>query len=169
MSLNQCRGFSMVEVLVAVFVLAIGILGIAGLQLTGVKNNHSAYLRSQATLFAYDMIDRARSNPVAYTAGVYNNPAAALDADCLTVTGCTPAEMAGNDMYEWTSAAYNNSIANILPNGQTVICLDSSFNDGTSAALHACDGAGSLYAIKIWWTDDRTGTLQQFVTTVAIQ
>ncbi len=168
-TIKNSKGFSIVEVMVAVLVLAIGILGIAGLQLTGVKNNHSAYLRSQATLFAYDMIDRARANPVAYAAGLYNRPASAIDANCATTTGCTPAAMAGNDMYEWTSAAYNGSISTILPSGQTIICLDSTFNDGASAALHACDGLGSVYAVKIWWADDKNGALKRFVTTAVIQ
>src|SRR3569623_1233592 len=52
------RGFTMLEVLISVVVLSIGLLGIAGLQATGQRNNHSAYLRSQATALAYDMIDR---------------------------------------------------------------------------------------------------------------
>jgi len=163
-------GFAMLEVLISIFVLAIGLLGLAGLQLTNAQNNHSAQLRSQATLFAYDMLDRVRANPVAFGAGTYNLPGATVDADCLTTTGCTPAEMAGNDMYEWTASAYNSSIANILPNGQTVICIDSTFNDGTSAAaaFHACDGIGSVYAVKIWWEDDRTGSLKLFVTTTEL-
>jgi len=161
----QQSGFAMLEVLISIFVLTIGLLGLAGLQLTNAQHNHSAQLRSQATIFAYDMLDRVRANPVAFNAGTYNLPTAAVQANCLNTTGCTPALMAGNDMYEWSAAAYNSSISNILPNGQTVICIDSTSNDGADAANHACDGLGTIYAVKIWWEDHRTGALQQFVTT----
>jgi type IV pilus assembly protein PilV len=56
-------GFTLVEVLVAVLVLAVGLLGLAGLQLASMKSNHSAYRRSQATIAAYDLLDRMRANP----------------------------------------------------------------------------------------------------------
>jgi type IV pilus assembly protein PilV len=52
-----------VEVLVAVLVLSIGLLGLAGLQIAGVKANESARLRTEATLAAYDVADRVRADP----------------------------------------------------------------------------------------------------------
>lgn len=55
-------GFTMIEVLVAVIVLSVGLLGLAGLQATGLRNNHSATLRSIASLQAYDIADRMRAN-----------------------------------------------------------------------------------------------------------
>lgn len=56
-------GFTLVEVLVTVIILAIGILGLAGLQIAGMRSNHSAFLRTQATLAASDLMDRMRVNP----------------------------------------------------------------------------------------------------------
>lgn len=56
------RGITMIEVLIAVVVLSIGLLGMAALQTQSVRLNHSAYLRSQATSLAYDMSDRMRVN-----------------------------------------------------------------------------------------------------------
>ena len=61
-SMTKSRGFTLLEILIAVGVLSIGLLGIAGLQALGQRSNHSAYLRSQATALAYDMIDRMRAN-----------------------------------------------------------------------------------------------------------
>lgn len=58
--MHKQTGSSLLEVLVAVVILAFGLLGLAGLQLNSVKSSHSAYLRSQATLLAYDMADRMR-------------------------------------------------------------------------------------------------------------
>ena len=63
-------GFTLIEVLVALLIVALGMLGNAMLQLQGMKNSNDAYLRSQIGLFAYDIADRIRANrecQVAYT------------------------------------------------------------------------------------------------------
>lgn len=60
--MRKQQGFSLLEVLIAAFVLAIGLLGVAGLQLTSMKNGHSAFLRSQGTLLAYTIVDEIRAN-----------------------------------------------------------------------------------------------------------
>jgi type IV pilus assembly protein PilV len=56
------RGFSLIEVLIALLVLAIGLLGLAALQAQGLRFNHDAYVRTQATNLAYDIVDRMRAN-----------------------------------------------------------------------------------------------------------
>jgi type IV pilus assembly protein PilV len=56
------QGVTLLEVLISIVVLAIGLLGYAGLQTVSLKNNLSAYHRSQATMLAYDVIDRIRAN-----------------------------------------------------------------------------------------------------------
>ncbi len=56
-------GFTLTEVLVAIVVLAIGLLGLAGLQAVGLRGNHGAYLKTQATLAAQDIIERVVSVP----------------------------------------------------------------------------------------------------------
>lgn len=56
------HGFTLIEVLVSLIVLAIGLLGLAQLQARGLKFNQDAYARSQATVLAYEMIDRMRAN-----------------------------------------------------------------------------------------------------------
>lgn len=61
------RGFSLMEVLVAVMVLAIGLLGLAALQTQGIRFNQDAYTRSQATMLAFDIMDRMRANREALT------------------------------------------------------------------------------------------------------
>ena len=85
------HGFSLIEVLVALLVLAIGLLGLAALQAQGLRFNHDAYVRTQATHLAYDIIDRMRANNTnvaAYTAadtGAACNPlvsSATMDLNC---------------------------------------------------------------------------------------
>lgn len=60
------QGFTLVEVLVTVVIMGIGLLGVAGLQLAAMRSNHSALLRTQATIAAYDLIDRMRVDPEAF-------------------------------------------------------------------------------------------------------
>ena len=130
--MNKNAGFTLIEVLIAMVVLAIGLLGLAGLQVTSLKNNQSAYNRSQATQLAYDLADRMRANVAG--AATYTSGTAAAIANCKNTTGCSPAEMAVNDLFEWNSA-----ISAALPNGGT----------GTITI------SGVVYSITISWTENR--------------
>jgi type IV pilus assembly protein PilV len=56
------RGFSLIEVLIAVVVLSIGLLGIAALQGVSLRSGNEAVARTEATLAAYDLLDRIRAN-----------------------------------------------------------------------------------------------------------
>lgn len=66
------RGFNLVEVLVALLVLAIGVLGAAAMQMNALKFNQTAAVRSQATFLAYDIVDRMRANRAAARGGDYD-------------------------------------------------------------------------------------------------
>ena len=106
-----CAGFSLVECLVALVVLAIGMLGTATLTLEGLRNAHLALLRTQAVNLVSDMIERIRANPAAgpaYECGTY--PAGAVEHGCATTdvvlgTPCKPSELAEDDLARWQSAA----------------------------------------------------------------
>jgi type IV pilus assembly protein PilV len=60
--MQKQQGFSLVEVMVTMLIVSIGLLGIAGILVTSIKNNQSSYGRSQATILANDIIDRMRAN-----------------------------------------------------------------------------------------------------------
>ena len=86
-SMIRQKGFTLLEVLVAVLVLAIGLLGLAGLQATSLRVNQSASMRSQATNLAYDMADRIRANRGAALAGSYDSQALATTPPaCAVIT-----------------------------------------------------------------------------------
>lgn len=129
-------GFTLLEVLVAIVVLSIGLLGLAGLQAAGLRNNQGAYLRTIATQQAYDMADRMRTNPAAVTGGSYDNiSGTGSDPGCIT-TGCSPAQMAQYDAYEW-----NTTNQNALPTGKGTVKLV----------------ATNRFTITVMWDDARTG------------
>ncbi len=105
------RGFSLVEVLVAMFVVAMGILALAGLLQASTRYAKMGELRSAATLLANDIADRIRANPVgAQVGGGYDlveksfpTSVPAAHAACTSETPCTPADLAGTDMAHWTA------------------------------------------------------------------
>lgn len=144
--MNKNTGFTLIEVLIAMLVLAVGLLGLAGLQATGIKNNQSAYYRGQAIQLAYDLADRMRANADRIQANA--NSAAGLAAyttilpsaatekiNCLNTIGCIPAAMAENDLFEW-----NRDVTTVLPSGTGNIAV-----------------AANTYTITIIWDDNRDG------------
>ncbi len=148
-------GSTLIEVLVSLLVLSFGMLGMAGVQAVSLKGNQAAYYRTMATTQSVDMVERMHANIVGVADGDYDDVVGAATASCFTAIGCSSAQMAAQDVLDWSAR-----VTATLPLGASVICLDSTPTDGTAAA-NACDGAGSIYAIKLWWDDDRDGTADQ--------
>lgn len=95
-------GFTLVEMLVALVVLTIGLLGVAALQVQAMKYNTDAYLRTQAAILAYDIADRMRANEASANLGLYGYAAApTAPAPNCNADPCTGAEMALFDMSSW--------------------------------------------------------------------
>ena len=173
-SFSPQSGFTMLEVLISMVIIAFGLLGVAGLQAFALKNNQSAHFRSVATMLASDIADRMRANPNgAVFDGAYNKPDLSSYptqgvTNCGNTSGCTSTQLAENDLYEWQLR-----VKSALPGGEGIICVDSTPNDGvTATSAGHCDNAGvTNYVVKIWWQDDRTRSgdvakPQRFSTTI---
>lgn len=112
MKIKTCRlqrGFNLIEVMVAVVVLSIGLLGLAGLQVLGLRYNHQSYERTQATILINDIIDRMRANPDGASAGDYVSAAPTslptTYTGCFSSTSyCTSTQVAAYDLNEWRNA-----------------------------------------------------------------
>ena len=106
-------GLTLIEVLVALVVLSIGMLGLAALQASGIKFNHDSYLRSQATNLAYDVIERMRIDEDKATANNFSD----------TYTAADPADNC--DFSDTSTAAaklcWRTEIRDTLPNGSLVV------------------------------------------------
>ncbi len=148
--MNWQSGVSMLEVLIAIVIFSVGLLGLSGLQLASLSGQHSANIRSTATTLAYDMVDRMRANMAGVAAGNYNNIAGNHNA-CHAVhyddihsnpSNCTPAQLAQDDVYDW-----KKTVAGTLAAGTATVCLDSTPDS------ESCDGVGGNYAIRIKWLD----------------
>jgi len=105
-------GFTLVEVLVAVFVLAVGMLGVANLQVTSKRTNFESVQRSNATFFAQELLERIRANTTelsVYTDGglgrtiVPGTDSGLDDTDCVSAA-CDATDVAMYDLYEFSEA-----------------------------------------------------------------
>ena len=110
-SLGGSSGFTLVEVLVALVVLTIGMLGIAAVYLEGLRSSRTALLRTQAVVLAADMADRIRANRYVLAGAQVYDPAATVatanntcDKSVNVASKCTPAQMFANDLARWQTA-----------------------------------------------------------------
>lgn len=170
-------GVGIVEVLVALVVVSVGVLGMASLQLTGMKHSSGGFNRSKALIFAQSMATRIRLNTVAANSLAYQN----FDSDALNcntppvpycqarsgVTGatpsCTPDELASFDLYSVSCGdagvqTAEKGVKGTLPNGQLfVTCLST-----------PCD-ADSAYQVTVNWTEGRSRTATDELITKRVQ
>ena len=105
--LKRVAGFSLLEVLVALVILSVGLLGLAALQAEGLRGSSTAKFRFNAVRLLGDITDRMRANEagvadysVAFTAAGSNDPACAESGANLATT-CTPTQMANYDIFLW--------------------------------------------------------------------
>lgn len=159
-------GFTLLEVLVAVVIFSIGLLGIAGLQVAGMRYTHGSQLRAVATMQAENMADSMRANRTGLTDGHYNvqeEMPTSYPVDC-TVGACGPEQLAIFDLVTWNAAGDaskpRESNADVLPGGDGVVCIDSTPNDGVPANW-ACDNQGTVYAVKLVWNERSVGDWEQ--------
>ena len=149
---SRPQGFSMIEMLVAVLVMGIGVLGVSALQMVSLQNNRSALERGEAVHLAYDMMDRIRANPTGnYEIAFDDTPPAA--ADCVA-NDCTVAQMAEFDQASWKCLLGNFNDDNVCVGFRDGIVLPL---EDDQPGLPGGDGqvtsAGDVVTVSVRWTD----------------
>jgi len=110
------RGFSLVEVLIALIIMSVGMLGIAGLYVQSMQAGRTSMFRHHAVTLAGDVADRIRANP---RAGI-SYAGLGADKGCVaTGTDCNEAEMAAHDIFIW-----DQQVVDTLPNGDVAVAFD---------------------------------------------
>lgn len=156
------RGMTLTEVMVALVVFSIGLLGLASLQFSGARHGHNARLRAIAMTRAETMVDQMRANAGGLAAGTYDTTddgmpgPASVVRDCADSSAqCSSAELARYHLKLWRVGPGNGLAAasdglgldNLLPAGDGRVCLDA------TPASWDCDGAGPVYAVKVRWAE----------------
>ena len=169
-------GLGIIEVLVALVVVSFGVLGMASLQLTGMKHSSGGFNRSKALLFAQSMSTRIRINQIAADAGEYAGfDSASVNCNvppapyCQTRPGggatdaCAPDELATFDEFSVScgdvgTGGAEKGVIGSLPNGSlTVTCLDT-----------PC-GTDSVYQVTVSWSEGRSRTVADELVTRRVQ
>ncbi len=158
--LNLYKGATLIEVMVALVIVAVGLLGLAGLQATGLNNNGNAEKRTQATIVANDMIERVRANPVGVSTGSYDAVDFGVidctvqpvpycqDTNSSTAASCLPAEIALFDSF----IAKCETVGRMPSGTINVQCTD---NIG---AAQACAGTPFRTVTVTWQNTNEGGT-----------
>ena len=144
--MHKIRAFTLIEVMIAMLVMSVGLLGIAATLIAAMHSATSNYLKQQAVQTAYDMADRMRSNfKVASTPNSSNPyivalapPAAATPSPDCSSTACTPANMAAYDVWQWQTALKSD-----LPGGLGSISVTPDPTTGKRAQV----------TITVQWSD----------------
>lgn len=103
-------GFSLIEVLITLIILAIGLMGLAGLQNRMLNAEFESYQRSQALMLAEDMVSRIRSNPAAARASNYSGNTVYGTGNILGDDVCNPANTTTFDLCSWSAALKGASV-----------------------------------------------------------
>lgn len=103
-------GFSLIEVLITLIILAIGLMGLAGLQNRMLNAEFESYQRSQALMLAEDMVSRIRSNPAAARASNYSGNTVYGTGNTLWDDACDPANTTTFDLCSWSEALKGASV-----------------------------------------------------------
>ncbi|MEO5339308.1 MAG: type IV pilus modification protein PilV [Magnetococcus sp. MYC-9] len=142
-------GFTLLEILITLVILSVGLLGLAKMQLSTIQHNHSALLRSQAIVLAYDIFERMRANRTLAINGAYNtgfNTVINSPPDCMALP-CTPAQMVSFDLAQW-----KNDLALLLPEGSGDV------------GLVVSGGMEHIVTISIRWNDGRNNNVAAYKT-----
>ena len=136
------RGFTLIEILISLMILAVGFLGLAALQTNSVQGSQATYFRTQADLLINDLAERMRSNRAGSSAQAYafTGGAAPSGAACGAGATCTSGELAAADLNEWVTW-----VQAALPAGDAVV-----------SSLGA-----NFWQIRVMWDERKNGATGQ--------
>ena len=166
---NDQKGFNLIEALIALVLLTIGLLGVAAMQITAVRNTQGSYSRTQATTIMNDLAERIYANTPGAASGAYAvTPGSAIlrydssvsggctvpAAQCAmesssSVMACTPTQMAAYDLYA-TGCGPAGAQTLLTAGSLQSACLD------TASGVDAACGVGSRMRITVNWTERGT-------------
>lgn len=143
----------------SVLVLAVGILGMGGLQITSLQNSSRSVLRTQAVYFSYEILDRIRANPAAAIAAIQNNgvtfTAPTSNTTCVGAS-CNASQLFAFDLLEWKCSLGKYAAESVCTN----LAATAGSLTNLQAGLPEGDGSISIdanneYTITIRWRESK--------------
>ncbi|OOG40639.1 type IV pilus modification protein PilV [Rhodanobacter sp. C05] len=154
--LSRQRGVSLIEVMMAVLIFSIGLLGLAGLMIMATRSNVAGYQFTQVSYLAHNMADRMSANPIGVWNGSYNSAAYPVSTTQDCSAGCTPALLAAYDQQMWSS-----QLKTFLPPGAAAViaCTSTgvSFDPVGGGQVDKRPPYGGTCAMRITWNERNTG------------
>jgi type IV pilus assembly protein PilV len=164
-------GFTILEVLIAILILSIGMLGAVGMQAAAMQSNKETRSQSVAASFARELADKMRGNHgVAIKVTAADNPFLVPETtltgtgtftapaeNCFTSACSTPAAVAAWDMADW-----QNRLRNALPDPKFKVCFDKTPFAADGTAQWECTDNGDITVLKMAWTSTNTDGKLQF-------
>ena len=147
------RGSTMIEVLIAIVVLALGMMGMLGMFINSLKISSGAIYRNTATQHAYMMADFVRASEV--NLANYFSPTASATSSCFTTAGCASTLITNTEYKVWET-----QLSNLLPAGQGVVCRDSGASGRSFSSMSTfltCNNTGQV-VVKVCWDETRIQT-----------
>ncbi|WP_394757733.1 type IV pilus modification protein PilV [Rhodoferax sp.] len=169
-------GFSIIEVLVAILILSVGMLGAVGMQATAMQSNKEARNQATATTLARELAEKMRGNhTVAIKTTAADNPylfdttleasttIATPAVNCFT-TGCPIVK----DAATWDVADWQGRVQATLPTPRVKVCFDKSPFDSGGKPRWACTDDGDIAVLKMSWTRNNTAGTLEFAATSGV-
>ena len=169
-------GFSLIEVLVAIIVLSIGMLGAVGMQSAALQSNKESKNQAAAVTFARELGERMRGNhSVAIKTVASDNPylfdtsltgtssVATFSVNCFT-TGCSVPK----DAASWDVADWQGRVLAVLPTPRVKVCFDKDPYDSAGIARWACTDDGDVSVLKMSWTSSNTAGSLTFAASTGV-
>jgi type IV pilus assembly protein PilV len=192
-TLPRSSGFTMVEILVTIIILSIGLLGVAALQVTGMRSVNSASHRTHATILVDDIAERMRANTIAVDSNLYMGVNSAANINCAAIpatycgefydtgtstvtaaTNCNPTQLATFDISTWycgvpSGGVLTGGVQSVLPQASaTITCIDTDPPSGADG--DACTD-NSPHIISLSWSElnpNRTNATASNTQTLAV-
>ena len=150
--LKKQHGFSLLEVLISMVIIAVGLLGLSGLQIASLKGTTNAHARNVANLLVMDLSERMRANPLGVAGAFYDNDVACATASgerrCRGTTECSPEETARFDVLEVmcgvrrSSSVREGGVAHLLTAGTLQI-----------SCAGSCGDLNAIHNVTLGWNE----------------
>jgi type IV pilus assembly protein PilV len=153
-SRTRSSGMTFTEILFSILILAVGILGVSGLQALSLQQNRSAHFRADALQLGNDILDRIRANPSSTYAPITLVAEPDADKNCVNVE-CNPVEMAEYDIAQWKCSLNSDDDVG----DPFTLCQSYGIRGSIPKGAGSITLTDEVYEVTVQWEDDRKGTI----------